>query len=64
MARMLGHGNLGKVAAAAGMSRNTIVAGIADLDNGVLPPGRVRLREPVASSWSSPSPVSCTRLTA
>lgn len=41
-ARMLGRDNLAKVAVAAGMSRNTVIGGIRDLDTGALPPGRVR----------------------
>lgn len=41
-ARMLGRGNVTVVASAAGMSRNTVIGGIGDLDSGPLPPGRVR----------------------
>lgn len=41
-ARMLGGGNLTRVAAAAGMSRATVNAGMADIDRGDMYPGRAR----------------------
>lgn len=41
-ARSLGHGGIAAVARAAGVSRQTVVAGVGELDSGVGPLGRVR----------------------
>ena len=42
MARLLGHGGIAAVAAASGMSRNTVIAGTKAFDSGEAPTGRVR----------------------
>src|SRR5262245_39956883 len=41
-ARSLGHGGIAAVARAAGVSRQTVVAGVDELDSGLAPLGRVR----------------------
>jgi Rhodopirellula transposase DDE domain len=41
-ARLLGHGGIGLVAKAAGVSRKTVAAGVSELDSGQAPLGRVR----------------------
>jgi hypothetical protein len=41
-ARLLGHGGIGLVAKAAGVSRKTVAAGVSELDSGPAPLGRAR----------------------
>jgi Rhodopirellula transposase DDE domain len=41
-ARLLGHGGIGLVAKAAGVSRKTVAAGVSELDSGSAPLGRAR----------------------
>lgn len=41
-ARLLGHGGIGLVAKAAGVSRKTVAAGVSELDSGQAPLGRAR----------------------
>ena len=58
MSEMLGRGGKTAVAVASGMSRNTVIKAESEVESGIEPSSRLRLRAVVTSRCSTPSPAS------